>query len=105
MAFGLGEDSSRSPVAHLDMVEFPIWREQLARQAADNGATADVINLFKCLPQARYDSKDGVMRDLSEASRRFAMGGSHEDDGAVRDRRNIGRDMVEGAPEGMTRHP
>ncbi|HYV43247.1 MAG TPA: DUF2795 domain-containing protein [Myxococcaceae bacterium] len=105
MAFGLGENPWRSPAAQLDMVEFPIWREQLARQAADNGAHADVINLFKCLPQARYDTKDGVMRDLSEAARRFAMGGSREDDGAIRDRRNIGRDMVEGAPEGMTRHP
>jgi hypothetical protein len=105
MAFGLGEDPSRLPVAHLDMVEFPIWREQLARQAADNGAGADVINLFKCLPQARYESKDGVLRDLAEAARRFAMGRSQEGDGAVRDRRNIGRDMVEGAPEGMTRHP
>ena len=106
MAFGLGEDDSRSPVAQLDMVEFPIWREQLARQAADNGSHADVINLFKCLPQARYDSKEAVMRDLAEAARRFAMGGlEDEDDGVFRDRRNIGRDLVEGAPEGMTRHP
>jgi hypothetical protein len=105
MAYGQGEDDSQSPAAQLDMVEFPIWREQLARQAADNGAHMDVINLFKCLPQARYESKDGVLRDLSEASRRMAMGGSHEDDDAIRDRRNIGRDMVEGAPEGMTRHP
>lgn len=105
MAFGLGEDLSRSPVAQLDMMEFPIWREQLARQAAENGSDADVINLFKSLPQARYESKEAVQRDLAEAARRFAMGGSSEDDGAVRDRRNIGRDMVEGAPEGMTRHP
>jgi uncharacterized protein DUF2795 len=105
MAFGRGEDPSRLPSAQLDMVEYPIWREQLARQAADNGAEADVINLFKCLPQARYESKEAVMRDLSEASRRFAMGRSQEEDDAMRDRRNIGRDMVEGAPEGMTRHP
>jgi hypothetical protein len=105
MAFGLGEDPSRLPVAQLDMVEFPIWREQLAKQAADNGSHADVINLFKSLPQARYESKRTVMRDLAEAARRFAMGGSREDDGAIRDRRNIGRDMVEGAPDGMTRHP
>lgn len=106
MAFGQGEDDSRSPVAHLDMVEFPIWREQLARQAADNGAHPDVINLFKSLPQARYESKESVQRDLAEAARRFAIGGlGDEEDDALRDRRNIGRDLVEGAPEGMTRHP
>lgn len=105
MAFGQGEDPSLSPAAQLDGVEFPIWREQLVRQAAENGGHADVINLFKSLPQARYESKDAVLRDLAEAARRFAMGGARDDDDALRDRRNIGKDMVEGAPEGMTRHP
>lgn len=92
MAFGRGEDPSRSPAAQLDMVEFPIWREQLARQAADNGGHVDVINLFKSLPQARYDSKDAVLRDLGEAARRFAMGGTRT------------WRWEAGVPEGMTPH-
>jgi len=105
MAFGVGEDPSRSPATHLDAVEFPVWREQLAKRAAENGGPADVINLFKSLPRPRYDSKEEVLRDLSEAARRFAMGGARDEEGVLRDRRNIGRDLVEGAPEGMTKHP
>ena len=44
-------------------------------------------------------------RDLAEAERRFAMGGLKDDDGVNRDRSNIGRDRVENAPNGQTRHP
>ena len=107
MAFGIAEDPALSPSTHLDGVDYPVWRDQLVKIAADNGASADVINLFKCLPRAQYESKEEVMRDLAEAARRFAMGNMSRDDedDAIRDRRNIGRDAVEGAGEGMTRHP
>lgn len=106
MAFGIAEDPGRSPVTHLDEVEYPVWRDVLVRVAADNGASVDVINLFKSLPRSRYESKDEAVRDLAEAARRFAMGNlTNEEDEALRDRRNIGRDHVEGAPPGKTRHP
>jgi len=105
MAFGVGENPSRSPVAQLDAVEFPVWRDQLAKRAAENDSTADVINLFKSLPRARYESKVEVLRDLAEAARRFATWGAGDEEGILRDRRNIGRDLMEGAPEGMTKHP
>lgn len=106
MAFGMAEDPALSPNTHLDSVDYPVWRDQLVKTAADNGAPVDVINLFTSLPRARYESKEEVMRDLAEAARRFATGNiPQDDDDAIRDRRNIGRDAVEGAPEGMTRHP
>ena len=107
MAFGMGEDVALSPTHHIDSASFPTTPEELADLAMDNGAPADVINLFKCLPSEQYESKEDVLRDLAEAARRFAMGNSRdEDEGeALRDRRNIGRDMVEGAPDGMTKHP
>ncbi len=105
MAFGLAEDPARSITPHLDSVDYPTTREQLADAAEDSGATADVINVLKSLPREEYQSREQVMRDLAEAARRFARGWLKDDDGAVRDRRNIGRDMVEGAPEGHTRHP
>jgi hypothetical protein len=57
------------------------------------------------LPRTKYESREQVMRDLSEAARRFASGGLKDDDGVDRDRRNIGRDLVENAPPGHTRHP
>lgn len=107
MAYGIAEDPALSPSTHLDGVDYPVWRDQLARIAADNGASADVINLFKSLPKTRYESKEEVMRDFAEAARLFAMGTLHppQEDDADRDRQNIGRDLVENAPEGHSRHP
>ncbi|MDY7228955.1 DUF2795 domain-containing protein [Hyalangium rubrum] len=105
MAYGQAEDPALSIPTHLDSVDYPVWREQLVKAAADNGAPTDLINVFKSLPRTKYESKEEVMRDLAEAARRFASGGLRDDDGAVRDRRNIGRDMVENAPPGHTRHP
>jgi hypothetical protein len=105
MAYGQAEDPALSIPTHLDAVEYPVWREQLVKAAEDNGADVDVINVLKFLPRSRYESKEEVMRDLAEAARRFATGGLPDDDGVVRDRRNIGRDMVENAPPGHTRHP
>jgi Protein of unknown function (DUF2795) len=105
MAYGIAENPGRSPVAQLDEVEFPVWKDLLVQIAADNGASVDVINLFKCLPRERYQSKNEVLRDLAEAARRFGMGNRPVDDEGVRDRRNIGRDAVENAPPGKVRHP
>jgi len=73
--------------------------------AADNGASVDVINLFKALPRNLYYSKGEVLRDFAEAARRFAIGNVDEGDGPSRDRRNLGRDAVENAPPGKIRHP
>ena len=105
MAYGQAEDPALSITTHLDSVDYPVWREQLVKAAADNGAHSDLINVLKSLPGSRYESKEQVMRDLAEGARRFASRGVRDDDGVVRDRRNIGRDMVENAPPGHTRHP
>lgn len=106
MAYGVAEDPALSIPTHLDAVDYPVWREQLVKAAADNGASMDIINVFKALPRSRYESREEVMRDLAEAARRFATGGRPlDDDDADRDRRNIGRDLVENAPPGHTRHP
>jgi hypothetical protein len=105
MAYGQAEDPALSIPTHLDAVDYPVWREQLVKAAADNGAPMDLINVFKSLPRSKYESREEVMRDLAEAARRFASGGLRDDDGVDRDRRNIGRDLVENAPPGHTRHP
>jgi hypothetical protein len=99
------EELGRSPGAQLDGVDYPVWRDTLVRTAEDNGATPEVINLFKSLPRGKYESAEDVLRDFAEAARRMAICGVEEDDGVNRDRRNLGRDLVEGAPPGHTRHP
>ncbi|HLL53638.1 MAG TPA: DUF2795 domain-containing protein [Myxococcaceae bacterium] len=107
MAYGISEDPALSPTTHLDGVDYPVSRDMLARIAADNGAPADVINLFKSLPRGVYESKEHVMRDFAEAARRFAMGSNNppQEDDANRERHNIGRDLVENAPDNSSRHP
>lgn len=104
MAYGFKEDPALSITAHLDSVDYPADREQLVRTAADNGAPVDLINVLKSLPRDDYESREDVMRDLAEAARRFGVGGLQDDDGVDRDRRNIGRDVVENA-QGRPRHP
>lgn len=105
MAFGIGEDPALSVTPHLEAVDYPVWREHLVRAAADGGASADVINVFKCLPRGRYESPTEVLRDLAEAARRFAMGNIPGENTEGRDRRNLGRDAVELAAPPLTRHP
>src|SRR5260370_33078363 len=92
MAYGIAEHPGRSPVAQLDEVEFPVWKDLLVQIAADNGASGDVINLFKSLPRERYQSKNEVLRDLAEAARRVGMGNRPADAACVRDRPTIRRD-------------
>jgi hypothetical protein len=105
MAYGKAEDPALSITPHLDAVEYPTTREELVEAAEDGGASVDIINVFKSLPQTDYMLREHVLRDLAEAGRRFGMNGLKDDDGVDRDRRNIGRDRVEGASEGESRHP
>ena len=105
MAFGMAEDLAFSITPQLDAVDYPATSEEIVMAAEDNEASVDIINVLKSLPRYAYRSRDEVMRDLAEAARRFANGGSRSDDGVERDRRNIGRDLVEHAPEGHSRHP
>ncbi|MBZ4400538.1 DUF2795 domain-containing protein [Myxococcus sp. MISCRS1] len=105
MAFGTAEDPGLSITPHLDSVDYPTTRDDLVEAAEDSEAPVNVINVLKCLPRTEYASREDVMRDLAEAARRFARGGLQDDDGANRDRRNIGRDLVENAPDGSSRHP
>jgi hypothetical protein len=96
MAFGQAEDPSLSITPHLESVEYPTTRELLVEAAEDNGASVDIINVFKSLPQEEYSSRREVMRDLVEAARRFAMGGLRDDeDNVQRDRRDLGKHVVE----------
>ena len=104
MARGFGEPPQVSVATHLSGVEYPVTRDELVESAADSGAPAEVINFLKCLPASAYASFEDVQRDFAEAARRFGMGADKQA-WYEQDRSNIGRDAVENAPEGQTRHP
>lgn len=103
MAYGIAEDPARSIVPHLEAADYPVTKDELVLVAEDDNAPPDVINLLKSLPRDRYESEEMVLRDLAEAARRYALGTRDED--PLRDRRNLGRDLVEEAPPGHTHHP
>ncbi len=100
MAHGIGEPLEESVETHIQSVDYPAEREELIASAADGDAPADVINFLKCLPRERYGSREEVERDFAEAARRL-LGGPGA---GGPDRRNIGRDLVEG-PGAVTHHP
>jgi len=106
MAFGVGEDPRRSCGAVLDGVQYPVNQAQLVEAAEDGEASADIINLFKSPPDRTWEDVDGVLRDLGEASRRYATGSvAWDEPGVRRDRSDIGKETVERGPPGATRHP
>lgn len=104
MAYGTAENPALSVTPHLDGADFPISKDDLVELAEDNGAPVDVINVYKSLPRDEYESKEMVLRDLSEAARRSQVGPALHDDEKY-DRRNIGRDRVEDNPAPGGRHP
>jgi hypothetical protein len=104
MAKGFGEPPQLSVWTHLEGLEFPVSREEIVEAAEDNEASLNVINFLKALPRDSYVSLEVLLRDFAEAARRFALG-PDKPAWQAGDRRNIGRDAVEMAPAGQTRHP
>ena len=100
MANGIGESPARSPAGIVHEVDYPASRDEIVQTAADEEAPVEVINFLKCLPEERYQSLEGVLRDFAEAQRRF--GGSNQPAGP--DRRNIGRTAAEDSADG-SKHP
>lgn len=74
MAFGQGENPAVSVTSHLEEVEYPVTKELLVQTVMDADAPAAVINVFKALPGTEYANREGILRDLTEAARRFALG-------------------------------
>jgi len=104
MSRGFGERPEESVVTTLRAVGYPVTRAELVDAAADGGAPVEVLNFLKSLPQAAYASVDEVERDFAEAARRFGLGADRRA-WFSQDRSNLGRDAVEGAPQGHTKHP
>ena len=100
MAHGIGEPLEKSVETHVRSVDYPATREELIDAAEDGEAPAGVINFLKSLPRDSYASREEVERDFAEAARRMLSGPA----GGGSDRRNIGRDLVEG-PDARTHHP
>ena len=90
MARGFSERPERSVALPIDAVDYPTTRDDLVLAAEDDDGPPEVMNLLRCLPRARYESKTEVLRDLAEAARRFGEWPAHDAD-PLRDRRDIGR--------------
>lgn len=67
MTRGVGGQSSANVTAHLKGVNFPARKQDLVRQAQNNGAGQDVISMIQRLPEQDYKSIADVTRAFGEA--------------------------------------
>ncbi len=103
MAHGIGEDPHESVWTYVHDADYPSTREELVDGAELDEAPAAVVNFLKSLPQDRYENALSVERDFAEAARRMALGQRADQLGP--DRRNIGRDLIEGPSARGVHHP
>ncbi len=52
---------------HLKGVAFPAHKRDLVRQARDNGADNDVLEVIEAMPEAEFESMADVMKAYGDA--------------------------------------
>lgn len=62
MARGMGGQSPSNVSHHLQGIDFPAGRDDLVKQAQDNGADADVLEVIRQMPDERYENMADVMK-------------------------------------------
>jgi len=67
MTRGLGGHSPSNVAHYLKGIDFPARKEDLLRQAKDNGAEPEVIEMIENMPDAEYETAADVMKGYSEA--------------------------------------
>ncbi|MDW5376601.1 DUF2795 domain-containing protein [Halomonas sp. HP20-15] len=66
MTRGLGGQSPANITHHLKGVDFPASREDLEKQAKDNGAGDDVMEIIRQMPDQEYGSMADVTKGVGE---------------------------------------
>ena len=89
MTRGIGGHSPANVSHHLEGIDFPASKQDLIRQARDNGAGDDVLEVIEAMPQGQYASMADVMVGYGDADNE---GGRERDDGGrFREEREGGR--------------
>ena len=67
MTRGLGGHSPANVSHHLKGIDFPATKQDLMRQARNNGADRAVLEVIEAMPDADYESMADVMKGYGEA--------------------------------------
>jgi hypothetical protein len=76
MTRGLGGHSPANVSHHLRGIGFPARKQDLMRQARDNGADRAVMEVIEAMPDADYQDMADVMKGYGEADN-APEGGRH----------------------------
>ncbi|WP_277811153.1 DUF2795 domain-containing protein [Chromohalobacter canadensis] len=66
MTQGVGGQSPGNITHHLKGMDFPADRSDLERQAQENGAGEDVMDIIRQLPDQQYESMADVTKGVGE---------------------------------------
>lgn len=66
MTRGVGGQSPANVTHHLKGMDFPASRSYIERQAKENGADEDVMDIIRKLPDQEYDSMADVTKGVGD---------------------------------------
>jgi hypothetical protein len=69
MTRGLGGHSPSNIMQHLKGIDFPAKKQDLEKQARENGAQKEVLEVLEDLPDETYNSAADVMKAFGDEER------------------------------------
>lgn len=66
MARGVGGHSPANIAHYLKNIDFPANKDDLVRQAQDNNADDDVLDVLQQMPERKYGSMADVMKGVGQ---------------------------------------
>jgi len=76
MTRGMGGHSPSNVAHHLKGIHFPARKRDLLRQAEDNDAGPDILDMIENMPEMDYESMADIMKACGEADGVGSDGGN-----------------------------
>jgi hypothetical protein len=70
MTRGMGGHSVSNVTHHLKGIHFPVAKQDLLRQARQNGAAQDIMDVLHAVPDQEYETAADVMKAVGQAEQR-----------------------------------
>jgi hypothetical protein len=70
MTRGTGGHPVSNITHHLKGINFPAGKHEMLRQARDNGAAQDILDVLHAMPDREYDTAAEVIQAVAQAERR-----------------------------------
>jgi len=70
MTRGMGGHSVSNVTQHLKGIHFPAAKQDLLRQARQNGAAQDIMDVLHAVPDQEFETAADVMKAVGQAEQR-----------------------------------